>query len=236
DLEPCVLAEALVLDLVAGGGVRAPSEGDAERHECDHGAGRGPAPKKPPHSESLPFCRRERSGCRTSVGRRSCAGARIHSVSPSRRRRKSADSPIDPESLREVVRRTDANPQLVATARFLRGLIPGGDPRKPDLPEPMERLVAEVQPKGPSTLGVFGDSGAAVSAALEAQRGISKIKVDGYRPTQRAGVHRGNPRKVKRDFLGVDVNIAARVGDCAKGGEVLVSEPVREELDGRRYR
>src|SRR5438552_13662784 len=31
-LEPCVLAEALVLDLVAGGGVRAPSEGDAERH------------------------------------------------------------------------------------------------------------------------------------------------------------------------------------------------------------
>ena len=39
-------------------------------------------------------------------------------------------------------------------------------------------------------------------------------------------MHRGTPRKVKGDFLGVDVNIAARVGDCAKGGEVLISEPV----------
>jgi adenylate cyclase len=237
-------------------------------------------------------------------------------VPPTRRRRKKADSTVDPESIREAVKRTDSNPQLVATARFLRGLIPGGDPRKPDLPEPMERLVAEVQPQGPSTLGeigkgalqawqalseaqkrrrgsadvailftdlvgfsnwaleagdeaalevlrqvgdveqaaisgnngavvkrlgdgamaVFGDSAEAVSAALEAQRGIAKINVERYRPKQRAGVHRGQPRKVKGDFLGVDVNIAARVGDCAKGGEVLVSESVREDLDGRRFR
>ena len=49
-------------------------------------------------------------------------------------------------------------------------------------------------------------------------------------------MHRGTPRKVKGDFLGVDVNIAARVGDCAEGGEVLISEPVREELDGRRFK
>jgi class 3 adenylate cyclase len=41
---------------------------------------------------------------------------------------------------------------------------------------------------------------------------------------------------VKGDFLGVDVNIASRVGDCAEGGEVLISEPVREELDGRRFK
>jgi adenylate cyclase len=60
--------------------------------------------------------------------------------------------------------------------------------------------------------------------------------VEDYRPKLRAGVHRGTPRKVKGDFLGVDVNIAARVGDAAKGGEVLVSDSVREELDGRRFR
>jgi adenylate cyclase len=41
---------------------------------------------------------------------------------------------------------------------------------------------------------------------------------------------------VKGDFLGVDVNIAARVGDCAEAGEVLVSQPVREELDGHRFK
>jgi adenylate cyclase len=95
---------------------------------------------------------------------------------------------------------------------------------------------AVVKRLGDGAMAVFGDSEEAVSAALEAQRGISKIKVDGYRPRQRAGVHRGKPRKVKGDFLGVDVNIAARVGDCAKGGEVLVSESVREDLDGRRFK
>jgi adenylate cyclase len=234
----------------------------------------------------------------------------------SRRRRKKPDPAMDSESLRDVVRRTDANPQLVATARFLRRLIPGGEPETAEMPEPMQRLVEGVQPEGESTLreigkgalqawqalseaqrrrrgaadvailftdlvgfsdwalgagdetalevlrqvgdaeqravsankgavvkrlgdgamAVFSDSEQAVRAALDAQDEISQIEVDGYRPTQRAGVHRGTPRKVKGDFLGVDVNIAARVGDCAEGGEVLISEPVREELDGRRFR
>jgi adenylate cyclase len=234
----------------------------------------------------------------------------------SRRGRKKPEQSLDSESIRDAVRRTDANPQLVATARFLRSLIPGGEPETAEMPEAMQRLVQEVQPEGPSTLreigkgalqawqrlseaqrrrqgtadvaivftdlvgfsdwalqagdeaalevlrqvgdaeqkaisankgavvkrlgdgamAVFGDSGQAVSAALEAQREISEIEVGGYRPTQRAGVHRGTPRKVEGDFLGVDVNIAARVGDCATGGEVLISEPVREELDGRRFK
>jgi adenylate cyclase len=234
----------------------------------------------------------------------------------SRRRRKRPDPPVDSETIRDVVRRTDANPQLVATARFLRKLIPGGEPATSEMPEPMQRLVEEVQPDGPSAMreigkgalqawqalseaqrrrqgtadvailftdlvgfsdwaleagdeaalevlrkvgdveqkaissnkgavvkrlgdgamAVFGSADQAVRAALDAQDGISKIDVDGYKPTQRAGVHRGTPRKVKGDFLGVDVNIAARVGDCAEGGEVLISEPVREELDGRRFK
>jgi adenylate cyclase len=233
-----------------------------------------------------------------------------------RRRRKKADPPIDPEGIREVVRKTDANPQLVATARFLRRLIPGGEPETSEMPEPMRRLMEEVQPQGPSAMreigkgalqawqalseaqrrrqgtadvaivftdlvgfsdwaleagdeaalevlrqvgdaeqkaisqnkgavvkrlgdgamAVFGDSGQAVSAALDAQLEISEIEVEGYQPVQRAGVHKGTPRKVKGDFLGVDVNIAARVGDSAEGGEVLISEPVRDELDGRRYK
>jgi adenylate cyclase len=230
--------------------------------------------------------------------------------------RKKPDPSLDPEGFREVVRKTDANPQLVATARFLRGLIPGGDPETAEMPEPMQRLVAEVQPEGESTLreigkgalqawqalseaqrrrrgtadvailftdlvgfsdwalsagdeaalevlrkvgdaeqkavsaykgavvkrlgdgamAVFSEAEQAVRAALNAQDEIGKIAADGYRPTQRAGVHTGTPRKVKGDFLGVDVNIAARVGDTAEGGEVLISEPVREQLDGRRFR
>ena len=237
-------------------------------------------------------------------------------MSVRRRRRKKGDPAVDPESIRDVVRKTDANPQLVATARFLRGLIPGGEPETSEMPEPMQRLVHGVQPTGESTvreigkgalqawqalseaqrrrrgtadvailftdlvgfsdwaleagdeaalevlrqvgdaeqkaisahkgavvkrlgdgaMAVFGDAEQAVSAALAAQDGISKIEVEGYRPTQRAGVHTGTPRKVKGDFLGVDVNIAARVGDSAEGGEVLISQSVRDELDGRRYK
>jgi len=48
-------------------------------------------------------------------------------------------------------------------------------------------------------MAVFGDAGQAVSAALQAQKGISEIEVDGYRPTQRAGVHTGTPRKVSSE-------------------------------------
>ena len=76
---------------------------------------------------------------------------------------------------------------------------------------------AVVKRLGDGAMAVFGDSEQAVSAALEAQDGISEIEVEGYRPIQRAGVHRGTPRKVKGDFLGVDVNIAARVGRRSRG-------------------
>jgi adenylate cyclase len=237
-------------------------------------------------------------------------------VALGRRSRKRQETAIDADGIREVVRKTDANPQLVATARFLRSLIPGGEPETAEMPQAMQRLVEEVQPTGPSAMreigkgalqawqalseaqrrrrgvadvailftdlvgfsdwaleagdeaaldalrrvgdaeqkavsdnrgavvkrlgdgamAVFSDADQAVSAALDAQREIAKIDVDGYRPKQRAGVHQGTPRKVKGDFLGVDVNIAARVGDCAEGGEVLISAPVREALDGGRYR
>jgi adenylate cyclase len=232
------------------------------------------------------------------------------------RKRKRAEPPLDPEGLREVVRKTDANPQLVATARFLRNLIPGGEPETSEMPNAMQRLVTEVQPEGDSAvreigkgalqawqalseaqrrrrgtanvailftdlvgfsdwaleagdeaalevlrqvgdaeqkavsghdgavvkrlgdgaMAVFSEAEQAVSAALDAQKQIGKIDVEGYQPSQRAGVHKGTPRKVKGDFLGVDVNIAARVGDCAEGGEVLISGPVREELQGRRFK
>jgi adenylate cyclase len=235
---------------------------------------------------------------------------------PRRARRKKPDQPLNGEGIRDVVRRTDANPQLVKTARFLRSLIPGGEPETAEMPEPMQRLVAEVQPQGDSALreigkgalqawqalseaqrrrrgsadvailftdlvgfsdwaldagdeaalevlrqvgdaeqkaissnkgavvkrlgdgamAVFSQAEQAVSAAIESQGAISKIKVEGYGPKQRAGVHHGTPRQVKGDFLGVDVNIAARVGDAAKSGEVLVSATVREELDGRRFK
>ena len=44
-------------------------------------------------------------------------------------------------------------------------------------------------------------------------------------------MHVGRPRRLGGDYLGVDVNIAARVAAAASGDEVLVSGPACERLD-----
>jgi adenylate cyclase len=250
-----------------------------------------------------------------SVKPRSCGNRQDAGVA-SRRRRKKKQDPAGAQGLVEAAKRTDANPQLVAAAKFIRGLLPGDDPEKSRLPLPMQRLVTELEPERESTMhqigigalqawqalseaqrrgrgeadvailftdlvgfsdwaleagdeaslellrlvgdaeqravsdqggavvkrlgdgsmAVFSRAEQAVAAALEAQEGAAEIEVEGYAPSLRAGVHQGRPQKVKGDFLGIDVNIAARVGDAANGGEVLVSGTVREELDGRRFK
>jgi adenylate cyclase len=215
------------------------------------------------------------------------------------------------------VRSADAKPQLVATAKFIRQLLPG-DERYGDAlstsggaaPDRIGRLVSEAQAERPSavrelslgalqawqalseaqgrgrgtvdvailftdivgfsswaleagdeaalellrqvaaaeddaiaahggslvkrlgdgSMSVFRTTSDAVAAALQALAGVGEIEVRGHTPALRAGVHLGRPRRVGRDYLGVDVNIAARVAQAAKGGEVLVSEAAREAL------
>jgi class 3 adenylate cyclase len=73
-------------------------------------------------------------------------------------------------------------------------------------------------------MAVFADPTNAIAAALEIQRRVAAIDVAGYRPKLRAGIHCGRPRKIGRDYLGIDVNVAARVMGAAGGGEVLISE------------
>jgi adenylate cyclase len=84
---------------------------------------------------------------------------------------------------------------------------------------------------GDGVMATFLEAQRAVDAALDAQDALAVIEIDGYRPQLRAGVHWGRPRRLGGDYLGVDVNIAARVGDAAKAGEVVVSHPVRELLE-----
>jgi adenylate cyclase len=84
---------------------------------------------------------------------------------------------------------------------------------------------------GDGVMATFVDVGSAVEAALEAQARLAQVEIDGYRPQMRAGIHWGRPRALGGDYLGVDVNVAARVADAAKGGEVVVSDPVLDQLD-----
>jgi adenylate cyclase len=86
---------------------------------------------------------------------------------------------------------------------------------------------------GDGLMAAFDDPADAVAAALQARDAVAGVEADGYRPQLRAGIHIGRPRQVGGDYLGTDVNIAARVAEAATGGEVLVSEPVCERLDER---
>ena len=103
-----------------------------------------------------------------------------------------------------------------------------------------ERVIARhggrvVKSLGDGMLAVFVDTRSAVEAAHEACTAVSAVTLDGYRPQLRVGLHRGYPRKVRDDYLGVDVNIAARVADAASGGEVLLSGPAVDDVDTERY-
>jgi adenylate cyclase len=85
---------------------------------------------------------------------------------------------------------------------------------------------------GDGLMATFLDGRQAVEAALDAQDAVRGIEVDAYSPRMRAGVHWGRPRKLGGDFLGVDVNVAARVTAAAKAGQVLVSDALMAKLGG----
>jgi hypothetical protein len=47
----------------------------------------------------------------------------------------------------------------------------------------------------------------------------------------KTGIHLGRPRRIGDDYLGVDVNIAARLLEAAKPGEILISDRTLQALD-----
>ena len=69
-----------------------------------------------------------------------------------------------------------------------------------------------------------------VRELLEARRRLDDMEADGYRPRMRAGMHVGRPRHIGGDYLGVDVNIAARIAQQGSSDELLVSERTLELL------
>jgi adenylate cyclase len=78
----------------------------------------------------------------------------------------------------------------------------------------------------------FRDPGPAVLAALEMIDGIR----DAGLPPAHVGVHTGPVVIQEGDYYGQTVNLAARIADYARPGEVLVSRPVRDastEVDVR---
>jgi adenylate cyclase len=94
-----------------------------------------------------------------------------------------------------------------------------------------DRRGEVVKRLGDGVMAAFWDAPSATEAAFAAAEHTATIEVDGYRPRLRTGIHLGRPRKIGGDYFGVDVNIAARLAEAAKPGEILVSGRTLEALD-----
>jgi adenylate cyclase len=96
---------------------------------------------------------------------------------------------------------------------------------------PVEERGGEVVKRlGDGMMAVFDDPQTALEAVVEARERLRDVDCDGYDPRIRAGIHVGRPRCIGGDYLGVDVNVAARIAEEAKGDEILVSDRVLELL------
>ncbi|MFT3715180.1 MAG: adenylate/guanylate cyclase domain-containing protein [Gordonia sp. (in: high G+C Gram-positive bacteria)] len=127
---------------------------------------------------------------------------------------------------------------------FSRWALRAGDDKVLTLLSEVNRTCAQVirshgghvvKTLGDGTMAVFADPREGIEAAFEAAGAVSAIHLDSYRPALRAGLHTGAPRAVGDDFLGVDVNIAARVCAAAGAGEVYVSQTTLDVVGTEDY-
>jgi adenylate cyclase len=92
-----------------------------------------------------------------------------------------------------------------------------------------------VKTRGDGFMIAFADPEQAVRCSADLQRALQGDPDRWNAIRIRIGIHMGTSVRRGNDLFGLDVAMAARVADQADGGEILVSEPVRQaigELDG----
>jgi adenylate cyclase len=142
----------------------------------------------------------------------------------------------------EELRGVAASEELAILFADLRGYsqwaLEAGDGTSADLLRNADALITGsvdacegqvVKRLGDGTMAIFPDCAQAVNAAFHAISEVDELSSNGgFSPPLRAGVHVGTPQRIGDDFIGVDVNVAARLCEAAPGGQVLVSEEVRQ--------
>jgi predicted ATPase/class 3 adenylate cyclase len=84
----------------------------------------------------------------------------------------------------------------------------------------------EVDTQGDAFFYSFTNANDAVAAAREGQRALSGGPV-----TVRIGLHTGEPAVTEEGYVGADVHCAARIMSAGHGGQILLSQTTRDELD-----
>ena len=86
----------------------------------------------------------------------------------------------------------------------------------------------EIRTEGDAFFAVFPTPSGALRAAVAAQRGLASFPWPEGRPVRvRMGLHTGEGTLGGDDYLGIDVNRAARIAATGHGGQVVISEATR---------
>jgi class 3 adenylate cyclase len=88
----------------------------------------------------------------------------------------------------------------------------------------------EVKAQGDGFMLAFTSSRQGVACAIEIQRALERYAVGHpeHAPRVRVGVHSGFAIQEDSDFFGLNVILAARIADRARGGEILASQQLKE--------
>jgi adenylate cyclase len=110
-----------------------------------------------------------------------------------------------------------------------------GEEEAVDVVERFVESVEDTLPEEARVIKTIGDEvmvvGADPGALVDWAVGFQQLN-EGLRPAPRIGVHAGETLYRDGDYYGRAVNLAARVGARAAGGEVLVTQPVVEAAGG----
>jgi class 3 adenylate cyclase len=90
---------------------------------------------------------------------------------------------------------------------------------------------AVVKGQGDGFMLAFPAAGSAAACAMAVQRSLREGWA-GIPVSARIGLHTGNAKAEGGDFFGRTVVVAARISSAARGGEILLSQAIQEELNG----
>jgi class 3 adenylate cyclase/CheY-like chemotaxis protein len=89
-----------------------------------------------------------------------------------------------------------------------------------------------VDQRGDEFFVAFPDAGSAADAVVAAQRAFAEHKwPSGVELRVRMGIHTGEPNIRDETYFGLDVHRAARICQAGSGGQILLSDRTRRELD-----